>query len=69
MVTTGAIKCYICKNPLNPQYENTYTCQDDGERCHSDCLIRLAESRGFHDQAAGIQQRDLMSRFQKSESL
>ena len=66
---TGALVCYVCLLPLNPTTENTYTRQDDGARCHSDCLIRLAESHGHHDKAVEIQQRDLVSRFQKSEFL
>jgi len=66
---TKPIKCYVCKTPLNAEKENTYTRQDDGQRCHSDCLIRLAESQGFPKQAVEIQQRDLVSRFQKSEFL
>ena len=60
--------CYICTLALNPHIENTYT-REDGQRCHSDCLIREAESQGFPREAARIQERDLVARFQKSEFL
>lgn len=66
---TPGLVCYVCQLPLNPTTENTYTRQDDGQRCHSDCLIRLAESHGFAEEAVKIQQRDLVSRFQKTEFL
>ena len=56
------LKCYICLTDLNPHTENTYTRNDDQRRCHSDCLIRLAENQGNRKGADAIQNLDQQAR-------
>jgi hypothetical protein len=50
------MKCYICKTEIQ-KHEARYTRQDIFEKCHSDCLVRLAESKGQHREAQEIQNR------------
>ncbi len=47
------MNCYICNTEIQ-KHEARYTRQDTLQKCHADCLVRLAESKGKHREAQEI---------------